>query len=228
MSAPRKPRSSLVTRAGRRPRNFPPEREVGRSNRPWRVEKALRMRGFLVYRPVTRSAHKGPSARLGLNPGPIRLARRPGHTIRPMRMKVLLAALVVIAGLVVPAARIAAAGGGQVFVNCEVFVRNNFSYRPSVRPRTCTMQGLPISGAREWKLSKLRWSGWGTGSAVATGLYHYRHGVERGGKLIYPVVPLRIALFRIRTGCDGRRYYTRATAGEQTNRLSESCTATLD
>jgi hypothetical protein len=60
---------------------------------------------------------------------------------------------------------------------------------------------------------------------VATGLYHYRHGEYRDGKLVYPVVPTRIVLFRIRVGCDGRHYYTSTSEGEVTNRLSASCTA---
>jgi hypothetical protein len=78
-------------------------------------------------------------------------------------------------------------------------------------------QGLPSSGANEWKLSNLRWSGWGTSIAVATGLYHYRHGEYRDGKLVYPVVPTRIVLSRIRVGCDGRRYYTSTSEGEMTS-----------
>jgi hypothetical protein len=53
------------------------------------------------------------------------------------------------------------------------------------------------SGSKEWKLC-LRWSGWGTSIAVATGLYHYRHGEYRDGRLVYPVVSTRIVLSRIR------------------------------
>jgi hypothetical protein len=134
------------------------------------------------------------------------------------------ATILVLAALAFPAAA-AAGGAGQVFVNCQTFESGGFHYHASVRPSTCVFQGLPSSGANEWKLSNLRWSGWGTSIAVATGLYHYRHGEYRNGKLVYPVVPTRIVLFRIRVGCDGRRYYTSTSEGEVTNRLSASCTA---
>lgn len=118
----------------------------------------------------------------------------------------------------------AKAGSSQVFVNCEMFSRGRFSYDASSRPATCTFQGLPNSGATEWRFSSLRWSGWGTAIAVATGLYHYRHGEYKDGKFVYPVVSQRIVLSRIRTGCDGRRFYTSASDGEQANRLADSCT----
>jgi hypothetical protein len=132
----------------------------------------------------------------------------------------LLAALAVGGGAVT-----ANAGGGEVFVNCQTFTSGHFVYHASVRPSTCVFQGLPSSGATEWTVSSLRWSGWGTSIAVATGLYHFRHGEYRDGKLVYPVVPTRIVLFRIRVGCDGRHYYTSASEGEVTNRLSASCNA---
>ena len=117
------------------------------------------------------------------------------------------------------------AGGGEVFVNCQTFGSGGFHYHTSVRPSTCVLQGLPSVGANEWKLSNLRWSDWGTSIAVATGLYHYRHGEYRDGRFVYPVVSTRIVLSRIRVGCDGRRYYTSASEGEESNRLSASCTA---
>jgi len=115
------------------------------------------------------------------------------------------------------------AGGGQVFVNCQTFGSGGFAYHASLRPSACVFQGLPSSGATEWKFTSLRWSGWGTSIAVATGLYHYRHGEYRNGKFVYPIVSERIALSRIRTGCDGRRYYTTASGGEGSNRLSAGC-----
>ncbi len=133
------------------------------------------------------------------------------------------AVLVGVALLAIPVT--ASAGGGQVFVNCQTFGSSGFGYHASVRPSTCVFQGLPPSGSKEWKLSSLRWSGWDTSIAVATGLYHYRHGEYRDGKLVYPVVSTRIVLSRIRVGCDGRRYYTSVGDGEATNRLSASCTA---
>jgi hypothetical protein len=119
----------------------------------------------------------------------------------------------------------ARSGSSQVFVNCESFERGRFVYHARIRPSSCTLQGLPNTGAKEWKLSSLRWSGWGTTIAVATGLYHYRHGEYKEGKLVYPEVSTRIVLSRIRTGCEGRRFYTSAGDGEQTNRLAAGCTA---
>jgi hypothetical protein len=146
--------------------------------------------------------------------------------MRFMRNALVLALAALLAALVVGGGAVPAnAGGGQVFVNCQTFGSGGFGYHASVRPSTCVFQGLPPSGSKEWKLSSLRWSDWGTSIASATGLYHYRHGEYRDGKLVYRVVPTRIVLFRIRVGCDGRRYYTRASEGEETNRLSASCTA---
>jgi hypothetical protein len=113
----------------------------------------------------------------------------------------------------------------QVFVNCQTFGSAGFGYQASLRPSACVFQGLPNGGSKEWKLSSLRWSGWGTSIAVASGLYHYRHGEYLHGRFVYPVVSTRIVLSRIRVGCDGRRYYTSVSDGEGTNRLSASCTA---
>lgn len=143
-----------------------------------------------------------------------------------MRNAVVLAFAALLAALAVGGGTVSAnASGGEVFVNCQTFGSGGFHYHASVRPSTCVLQGLPSAGANEWKLSNLRWSAWGTSIAVATGLYHYRHGEYRDGKLVYPVVPTRIVLSRIRVRCDGRRYYTSASEGEETNRLSASCTA---
>lgn len=146
--------------------------------------------------------------------------------MRFMRNALVLALAALLAALAVGAGAVSAnASGGEVFVNCQTFESGGFHYYASVRPSTCVFQGLPSVGVNEWKLSNLRWSGWGTSIAVATGLYHYRHGEYRDGKLVYRVVPTRIALFRVRVGCHGRRYYTSASEGEETNRLSASCTA---
>src|ERR1700683_2252377 len=125
------------------------------------------------------------------------------------------AVLVGVALLAIPVT--ANAGGGQVFVNCQPFGSGGFGYHASVRPSTCVFQGLPPSGSKEWKLSSWRWSGWDTSIAVATGLYHYRHGEYRDGRLVYPVVFSRIVLSRIRVGGDGRRYSTGGGDGEGTN-----------
>jgi hypothetical protein len=144
----------------------------------------------------------------------------------PSSLALVALACAVLVGVALVAITVTAnAGGGQVFVNCQTFGSGGFGYHASVRPSTCVFQGLPPSGSKEWKLSSLRWSGWDTSIAVATGLYHYRHGEYRDGRLVYPVVSTRIVLSRIRVGCDGRRYYTSVGDGEGTNRLSASCTA---
>jgi hypothetical protein len=119
----------------------------------------------------------------------------------------------------------AKAGGSQVFVNCQTFASGRFVYHASVHPSSCTFQGLPNGGAKEWTFTKLRWSGWGTTIAVATGLYHYRHGEYKDGKLVFPTVTTRVVLSRIRTGCGGRRFYTSVGDGEGTNRLANTCKA---
>jgi len=130
--------------------------------------------------------------------------------------------ILVLAALIFPAAS-AGSNDGPVLVNCQTFGSGDFHYHASVRPSACVFQGLPPGGAKEWKVTSLRWSGWGTTVAVATGLYHYRHGEYREGKFVYPEVSTRIVLSRIRVGCHGRRYYTSVGDGEATNRLSASC-----
>jgi hypothetical protein len=135
----------------------------------------------------------------------------------------ILATVVAAIGLASAGSVSANAGGGQVFVNCQTFGTGGFAYRASVRPSVCVFQGLPASGAKEWNVTSLRWSDWGTSIAVAMGLYHYRHGEYKEGKFVYPVVPIRIVLSRIRTGCGGHRFYTRVGDGEHTNRLADTC-----
>ncbi len=144
--------------------------------------------------------------------------------MRRVRVSCLLLAALAATIAVASGAPGTAEAGGRVFVNCEAFERGVFVFHASVQPSSCTLQGVPPVGYKDWILSGLRWSGWGTSIAVATGLYHYRHGEYKDGKLVYPVVPTKVVLSRIRTGCDGRRYYTSASEGEQTKRLSDSCT----
>lgn len=147
------------------------------------------------------------------------------RSMESLVLKRLTLSLAVLALLAIPAGASANAGSGQVFVNCQTFGSRGFGYHASVRPSTCVFQGLPPGGAKEWKLSSLRWFGWGTSIAVATGLYHYRHGEYRDGRFVYPVVSTQIVLSRIRIGCDGRRYYMSVGDGEGINRLSASCIA---
>jgi hypothetical protein len=142
-----------------------------------------------------------------------------------LRWGVPLPALAVAIGVALGGGVSADAGGSQVFVNCQTFEHGRFAYNASVRPSACVFQGLPPSGSKEWKITSLRWSGWGTSIAVATGLYHYRHGEYKEGKFVYPIVKTRVVLSRIRTGCGGRRFYTSVGDGEATNRLADTCTA---
>lgn len=137
----------------------------------------------------------------------------------------LLASLALAVGVAWGGGVSADAGGAQVFVNCQTFEHGRFAYNASVSPSACVFQGLPPSGSKEWKFTGLRWSGWGTSIAVATGLYHYRHGEYKEGKLVFPVVSTRVVLSRIRTGCGGRRFYTSVGDGEGSNRLADTCTA---
>lgn len=118
--------------------------------------------------------------------------------------------LVVAVGLLAVTAPIAAAGGYGVFVNCA----SRGAYVPLVRPRTCRLLGLPRGGDDESLFTSLRWSGWGTGIAVARGRYHIRHREAVRGRLVFRTIWERVALARVRRGCDGRLYYTEVDYAE--------------
>lgn len=143
-----------------------------------------------------------------------------------MRRSVLAAAVFSI--LALGGSAVSADASSQVFVNCQTFSSAaGFGYRESVRPSACVLQGLPGGGVNESNLSGLHWSGWGTVFAVGTGVSHARHGEEVEGRMIYPTMPTRIVLSRIRVGCGGRRFYTRmlfaGKYGEATYSLSAGC-----
>lgn len=93
-----------------------------------------------------------------------------------------------------------------VFINCGPRVAlASSAIVARQHPRKCDIWGEPPNVANLRLLRRARWSGWGTDSAVANGrLLNTQPGM--GGPASYPA---RVRLFRIRRGCDGRRYYTR-------------------
>ncbi len=92
-------------------------------------------------------------------------------------------------------------------------------------PTSCDIQGEPEDEADLLQLTQARWSGWGTTSAKAQGQALNNHP-GMGGPTSYPV---SVRLSRIRSGCHGRRFYTRARVttsyGTGTLRLTSTCKA---
>ena len=71
-------------------------------------------------------------------------------------------------------------------------------------PRTCTIWGTPEDLANENVLRNLRWRSWGRATAMLTGQIRNTHP-GMGGPL-WTSVTARLS--RIRSGCDGDRFYT--------------------
>lgn len=75
-----------------------------------------------------------------------------------------------------------------------------------VRPGACAILGLGMGDAGYWSLRELRWTRWGTKSAVATGVSQSRPLTGGGARRLR----VRVDLTRLVEGCDGRRWYSRA------------------
>jgi hypothetical protein len=124
-----------------------------------------------------------------------------------MRGRLAIVILIALVALVVAKSG-AADSTVAVFVNCGPRVDTSSAVVARQHPRKCNIWGEPPNIANLRLLRRMRWSAWGTASAVASGrLLNAQPGM--GGPTSYPV---RVRLFRIRRGCDGRLYYTRAQA----------------
>ena len=142
-----------------------------------------------------------------------------------MRKPVLCLALA--AGLALPAGAAAGSGAPPVFLNCAPASPTQLPapWLPSQRPVTCNLMG----GSTNTDLTIVRharWSGWGTGSAAASG-QALNPEPETG---VPASVAVRIELSQVEPGCGGRLYYTRARIatryGSGTTRLSARCDQT--
>ncbi len=135
----------------------------------------------------------------------------------------LLAVVLLLALYVVPTAQ-GRSAGSRVFVNCLTYFAKTrtVGFVARVRPRRCDVQGEPEYNANLLPAGEMRWSGWGRSTTLGRGVVVPTKG---GGR-----IGLRMRLYRIRRGCQGRRYYTRATAstkhGTGTMRLTPGCKRT--
>jgi hypothetical protein len=99
------------------------------------------------------------------------------------------------------------------------------AFHAQQHPTSCDIQGEPEDEADLLQLTQARWSGWGTAAAEAQG-QALNNQPGMGGPASYPVT---VRLSRIRSGCHGRRFYTRARVttsyGTGTLRLTPTCKA---
>jgi hypothetical protein len=96
-----------------------------------------------------------------------------------------------------------------VYINCQnEFGANGFPTQalvPLQHPRRCVVFGQPESISTLYPLVRARWKGWGKATATVTATWD--NPSPREG----PPSPIRAKAFRIRRGCDGRRFYTRVS-----------------
>jgi hypothetical protein len=121
----------------------------------------------------------------------------------------------------------AAASRERVYINCyPTSSRVAFpAFQPREHPARCNIQGEPEDEAHLVTLTQAHWSQWGTPSAVTQAQALNNHP-GMGGP---PSFPVHMRLFRIRRGCHGRLYYTRAqitsSPGTGALRITSSCKA---
>jgi hypothetical protein len=139
------------------------------------------------------------------------------------------ACLALALGLALPAAAAAGSGVAPVFMNCASLSPTQLPapWVPAQRPAACNLTGEPLNEGDLAIVRHAQWSGWGTGSATASGQAldpHPDPGVPAA-------VAVRIELSHVQRGCRGRLYYTRARVttryGTGTTDLSASCDQTM-
>jgi hypothetical protein len=120
----------------------------------------------------------------------------------------------------------AAARGSTVLINCLPGGGGLSSapFQAKGAPRNCDIQGQPENLGTLIPLRDAHWSSWGGSLAEAVGRQLNKHPGQ-GGPSSYPV---HIRLYRIRPGCHGHLYYTRAaygitSYGPDILRISPSC-----
>lgn len=94
-----------------------------------------------------------------------------------------------------------------VYINCQnKYGINGFPVQalvPLLHPRTCVVFGQPESIATLYPLVHAHWKRWGKATATVNAIWD--NPSPREG----PPRPIRAKAFRIRLGCEGRRFYTR-------------------
>ena len=116
------------------------------------------------------------------------------------------AAACVALATVVAGATVTDAGARRaVFVSCQRPYRSSFV--AVQRPRRCILDGIPNITANVDDLLRMHWSAWGGAIARGTGRIQANHADSNGH---FPTYPVSIELYRIRPGCRGQFYYTRA------------------
>lgn len=94
-----------------------------------------------------------------------------------------------------------------VYINCQNEIgANGFPTEtliPLQHPRTCVVFGQPESISTLYPLVHARWKGWGKATTTVNATWD--NPSPREG----PPSPIQAKAFRIRRGCDGRRFYTR-------------------
>jgi hypothetical protein len=115
----------------------------------------------------------------------------------------------------------------RVYVNCYPSSTSVAfpAFQALQHPERCNIQGEPEDEAHLLQLTQAHWSGWGTASSLTQG-QALSNNPGMGGP---PSFPVHVRLFRIRVGCHGRRFYTRAQVassfGTGTLRLTPTCKA---
>jgi hypothetical protein len=112
-------------------------------------------------------------------------------------------------------------GGARVAASAVEVVCNDRLAKPAVRvaPTKCTILPPSASFAQGLNLARLRWRGWGGGSATGTGF-------ERGFHLPLSNEPVAVVAYRIVVCPNGRRLYTRFRASSRlgtTNAHAQGC-----
>lgn len=96
-----------------------------------------------------------------------------------------------------------------VYINCqnrrEVSGSLTQTLIPLQHPRTCVVYGQPESISTLYPLVRAHWKGWGKATATVNAIWD--NPSPREG----PPSPIRAKAYRIRRGCDGRRFYTRVS-----------------
>jgi hypothetical protein len=96
---------------------------------------------------------------------------------------------------------------GGVYINCQnQIAANGFPTQaliPLQHPSRCVVFGQPESLATLYPLVHARWTAWGTARTTVNATW-VNPSPREGGP-----IPIRATAFRIRRGCDGRRFYTR-------------------
>lgn len=115
----------------------------------------------------------------------------------------------------------------RVYVNCYPPSSSMAfpAFQALQHPERCNIQGEPEDEAHLLQLTQAHWSGWGTASSL-TQAQALSNNPGMGGP---PSFPVHVRLFRVRPGCHGRLFYTRAQVassfGAGTLRLAPTCKA---